>query len=290
MTEIPSHHDVLGIPDRHCVELALAFARIAKKDLRASGMLYEERLYPQAVFELQQAVEKGVKAVGLLLGLVRPTKEDLTREVGHAAINSIVIRLPERVAQLRRTLGVLAASEGLKEAKELLLKLGLPWTIAEPAEMEARLIDEQTAKQQLTSLRNLRERDLWKLTLELDPNMPLSPAILRLLKDAEAQWRPLDKFQRLFEKKFAHFMSDPNTLKFILNIHGKAFPEVAPLAFLTMWHEKETRYPPIDESDYWNPGKYNATSGLVKLYPRLLKHAQRLCDGALNGAKAAMEA
>ena len=117
MTEIPSHRDVLGIPDRHGVELALAFARIAKKDLMASAMLYEEKLYPQAVFELQQAVEKGVKAVGLLLGMVRPTKEDLTREVGHTAINSIVIRLPERVAQLRRTLGVLAASEGLKEAR-----------------------------------------------------------------------------------------------------------------------------------------------------------------------------
>jgi hypothetical protein len=289
MTEIPSHRDVLGIPDRYGVELALAFAKIAKKDLRASGMLYEEKLYPQAVFELQQAVEKGVKAVGLLLGLVRPTKEDLTREVGHAAIYSIVIRLPERVAQLRRTLGVLAASEGLKEGKELFLKLGLPWTIPEPAEMEARLMDEQTAKQQLTSLRNLRERDLWKLTLELNPNRSPIPAILKLLNNAEAQWKSLDKFQRLFEKKLAPLMTDPDTLRFILNIHGRASPEVAPLAFLTMWHEKESRYPPIDESDYWNPGKYNATSGLVKLYPRLDKHARRLCDGAAVGSQAALK-
>jgi hypothetical protein len=289
MTEIPSHRDILGIPDRRGVELALAFAKIAKKDLKASEVLYDGKLYSQSVFELQQAVEKGVKAVGLLLGLARPTKEDLTKEVGHAAINSIVVRLPERVALLRRTLGVLAASEGLKEGRELFLKLGLPWAIPEPAEMEAKLMDEQTAKQQLTTLRNLRERDLWKLTLELDPKRPPIPAILKLLKDAETQWKPLDKFQRLVEKKFAPFMTDPDTLRFVLNIHGKAFPEVAPLAFLTMWHEKETRYPPIDASDYWNPGKYNATSGLVKLYPRLVKHAQRLCEGAVNGAKAAAE-
>jgi len=288
MTEIPSHRDLLGIPDRHGVELALALSKIAKKDLRASEMLFEERLYPQAVFELQQAVEKGVKAVGLLSGLVRPTKEDLTK-VGHAAIYGIVIRLPERAVQLRRILGVLAASEGLKEGKELFLKLGLPWTIPEPAELEARLMDEQAAKQQLTTLRNLTERDLWKLTLELDPNRPPNPAILKLLENAETQWKPLDKFQRLFERKFALLMTDPETLRFVLNVHGKAFPEVAPLAFLTMWHEKETRYPPIDGSDYWDPRKYTANSGLVKVYPRLYRHARRLCEGAVAGAQAAME-
>jgi hypothetical protein len=286
LTEIPSHREVLGIPERQGVELALAFAKIAKKDLRASGMLYEGRLYPQAVFELQQVVEKGVKAVGLLLGLVRSTKEDLT--TGHAAIYGIVTRLPERAVQLRRTLGVLAASEGLEKGKELFLKLGLPWTVPEPAEMEARLVDEQAAKRQLTTLRNLRERDLWELTLELDPNRPPNPAILKLLDNAETQWKPLDKFHRLFERKFARMMTDPDTLRFVLNVHGKAFPEVAPLAFLTMWHEKETRYPPIEVSDYWDPRKYTAASGLVKAYPRLCKHAKRLCDGATAGAQAAM--
>ena len=288
MTEMPSRRAVLGIPDRHGVEVALAFAKIAKKDVRASGVLYEERLYPQAIFELQQAVEKGVKAAGLLSGLVRPTKEDLSK-MGHAAIYGIVIRLPERAAQLRRTLGVLAASEGLKEGKELFLKLGLPWTIPEPAEMEARLMDEHTAKEQLTTLRNLTERDLWKLTLELDPDRPPNPAILKLLENAEAQWKPLDKFQRLFEKKFAHLMTDPDTLGFVLNVHGKAFPEVPPLAFLTMWHEKETRYPPVDVTDYWDPKKYTAVSGLVKVYPRLYKHAGRLCDGAVAGAQTALK-
>jgi HEPN domain-containing protein len=287
LTETPSHREVLGIPDRRGVELALAFAKIAKKDLKASGILYEERLYPQAVFELQQVVEKGVKAVGLLLGLVRPTREDLT--VAHAAIYGIVTRLPERAVQLRRTLGVLAASEGLEEGKELFLKLGLPWTVPEPAEMEARLVDEQTAKQQLATLRNLRERDLWELTLELDPDRPPNPAILKLLENAEAQWKPLDKFHRLFERKFARLMTDPDTLRFVLNVHGKAFPEVAPLAFLTMWHEKEARYPPVDASDYWDPRKYTADSGLVKVYPRLYKHARRLCDGAVAGAQAAMK-
>jgi len=59
MTEIPSHRDVLGIPGRHGIELALAFTKIAKKDLKASEMLYEGKLYPQAVFELSKPWRRG---------------------------------------------------------------------------------------------------------------------------------------------------------------------------------------------------------------------------------------
>jgi len=286
---IPSYREALGLPDRPAVKVAISFAKIGKADLRASNLLYGKKLYPQSIFYLQQSVEKSVKATGLLLSLVRPTKEDLTREVGHATIFGILIRRGDRLAQLRRNLGFLAASEPLKEGKELLLRLGVPWAIPDPKEMEGKLVSEQAAMEEVDRLRNLRSRDLWRITLELDPRRPPIDAILKLLDDAEAHWKPLDKFQRLFEKKFAHLMSDPETVRYIMNIHGKAFPEIAPLAFITMWHETETRYPPVDGSDYWSPERYTANSGLVKLYPRLHKHAKRLGDGAYAGAKAALE-
>jgi hypothetical protein len=288
-TQIPSHKEVLGLPDRFAVRLALSFAKIGKADLRASKLLYGQKLYPQAIFYLQQSVEKSVKAVGLLLSLVKPDKEDLTREVGHATIFGILVRRKERLAQLRSHLGVLAASEHLKEGKELLLKLGLPWGIPDPREMEAKLTSEEAAREEVERLRNLKAGDLWKITLEFNPNRPPNPAILKLLEDAETQWKPLDKFQRVFEEKFASMMSDPETVRYITNIHGKAFPEIAPLAFITMWHERETRYPPIDSLDYWAPERYTSNAGLVRLYPRLLRHAKRLCDGAKDGAKAGLE-
>jgi len=288
-TPIPSHKEVLGLPDKHTLNLAVSFARIGNGDLRASKLLYGRRLYPQAVFYLQQSVEKSVKAVGLLLSLVKPDSGDLVREVGHATVFGILVRRRERLAQLRKNLGILAASEHQKEGKELFLKLGLPWEIPDPREMEAKLTSEEAARKEVEALRSLKPADLWKITLEFNPNRPPNPEILKLLDDAEAQWKPLDKFQKLFEEKFAPIMSDPATVRYITNVHGKAFPEVAPLAFITMWHERETRYPPIDGTDYWAPERYKASSGLVRLYPRLERHAKRLCDGANAGALAALE-
>ena len=285
---IPSHREALGLPDKPVVKLALSLARIGKADLRASKLLYGKKLYPQSIFYLQQSVEKSVKATGLLLRLVRPNKEDLTQEVGHTTIFSILIRRGERITQLRRNLGVLAASEQQEEGKELLLKLGIPWTIPDPKEMETRLMTERAAKDEVERLRNLQPRDLWRITLKLDPKTPLTAAILKLLDDSETQWGYLDRFQRLFERKLSSLVSDPQTFRYIINIHGKAFPEIAPLAFITMWHEKETRYPPTDTLDYWSPEQYNADSGLVTLYPRLHKHAKRLSDGAYAGARAAL--
>jgi len=72
-------------------------------------------------------------------------------------------------------------------------------------------------------------------------------------------------------------------------MNGEAFPEVAPLAFTTMWHEHETHYPPLGASDWWNPEMYTADSRLVRMYPRLVKHAASLCDGALKVASVALK-
>jgi hypothetical protein len=285
----PTSREALGLPGKRVIALAVAVAEIAKKDLRASGILYEEKLYPQAIFDLQQSVEKSVKVVGLLMGLVRPIRDDLTRDVGHGSVFGTLVRLPDRLAQLRRNLGVLAATETLQEGRELIMKLGLPGGIPDESEMKSKVMGEQVARRELDRLRSLKPRDLWKVTLEFNPKKPPNTAILKLLDEAESQWKPLDRFRNVFEKKFAAQMSDPETVRYIVNTYGMALPEVAPLALVTMWHDNETRYPGVEESDYWDPKMYTARSGLVRLYPRLARHAKRLCDGALAGSRAAAE-
>lgn len=284
-----SKRESLGLPDRKSVDLAFAFAEIAKKDLKASKVLYVNRLYPQAVFGLEQSVEKAVKAVGLLICLVDPTKEALTHETGHATVLRVLLGRRERLDRLRKNLGVLAASEGLREGRDLLLKLGVPPGIPESPEMEAKLKDEANGKEEADYISRLKSNDLWKITLEADPRRPPNTAILKMLDNAESGWASLDGLQRKFRQRLAPRMSDPKALEYILNVYGKAFPEVAPLTLLTMWHERETRYPPLDGSDYWDPDRYATSSGLVRLCPRLLKHAGRLCDGALVGARSARE-
>jgi hypothetical protein len=283
----PTRRDLLGLPDRRGVEVALSFAEASKKDLLASKVLHAKKLYPQAIFELQQCVEKGVLAIGILSGLGRPTRGELVGEGGRQAIVAVLLHRRARLSQLRKNLGYLASSETLEEGKELLMKLGLPLGIPDRGVMNAKVKEEVAAKTEVDYLSNLKPNDLWKITLDFNPAKPPNTAIVKLLDEAESEWAPLDRFERTFEKKFAPMMSEPETVRYVVNVYGKAFPEVAPLVLVTMWHGKETRYPPTDPSDYWDPKRYNARSGLIRLYPRLVGHAKRLCDGGMAGARAA---
>lgn len=284
---VPGRREVLGIPDKGGVEVALSFAEASRKDLLASRVLHSSKLYPQAVFELQQCVEKGALAIGILSGLARPTKDDLVGEGLRQAVFAVLLNRGQRLSRLRRNLGYLAASETLEEGKELLMKLGLPLGIPAQSVMNDRLKEEEATRGEADYFGRLKPNDLWKITLEFNPARPPNTVITKLLDEVEAEWPQLDRFERTFEKEFAPKMSEPETVRYIVNVYGKAFPEVAPLALLTMWHGKEARYPPTDPSDYWDLKRYNARSGLVKLYPRLAGHAKRLCEGGAKGARAA---
>ena len=65
------------------VELYLAFMEMAKKDLEAAKCLLERRLYPLAVFHVQQCVEKTVKFLLLLIGWMN---EKEMKEIGHSPV------------------------------------------------------------------------------------------------------------------------------------------------------------------------------------------------------------
>jgi len=60
------------------------FLEIAKSDLEASRTLLSNKHYPQAIFLFEQAVEKGVKSIGLWMNIVT---EEECKEIGHKAWN-----------------------------------------------------------------------------------------------------------------------------------------------------------------------------------------------------------
>ena len=63
-------------------ELALALLRIAELDLKASKILFDNGLYPQAVFYAQQCSEKAYKAFLVFVGLAKEG-EDLSKSISH---------------------------------------------------------------------------------------------------------------------------------------------------------------------------------------------------------------
>ncbi len=59
--------------------------KIAEKDLKASKILYEKRLFPQSIFYFQQSVEKANKVFALITNQI--TEKDLKNKIGHETIN-----------------------------------------------------------------------------------------------------------------------------------------------------------------------------------------------------------
>lgn len=67
--------------DRPSRELGLSFLTEAQRDLKSCEILHKKRLYPHAVYHLQQAVEKATK--GYLLGLGFYKASELRELFGH---------------------------------------------------------------------------------------------------------------------------------------------------------------------------------------------------------------
>jgi hypothetical protein len=111
---------------------------------------------------------------------------------------------------------------------------------------------------------------------------------MSLLEKADLSSKSTDEMEKILFEQLRGIMVDPNEYRRALNIFGRAGPELAPLNFISMWHEREPRYPPVSEDDYWDPHSYTAEKGLIKLFPELLRHAKRLSDSVLEGSEAAL--
>lgn len=90
--------------------------KIAHKDLEASKILFREKLYPQAVFFLQQSVEKAAKAIGLREGEI--SKEQLKHNIGHRAW-MVFTEIHNKALKIQKQL------EGVRE-EEHISKIVLP--------------------------------------------------------------------------------------------------------------------------------------------------------------------
>jgi hypothetical protein len=63
------------------MESSLALIEIAREDLNASKLLYNNGLYPHSIFYLQQSIEKIIKHIGLTNKVIGAN--DLQKEIGH---------------------------------------------------------------------------------------------------------------------------------------------------------------------------------------------------------------
>ena len=227
-----------GWQSRETVGLAKSFAKIAKNDLRGSWILYKRGLYPQAVFLFQQAVEKDLKAIGLLIGTVS-TSDDLLKKVGHASILALMIGMPallKKLPEMQQSIreGILdnpkIRAVGISEEVS---KIFSP-LLAEPS------VDIESARRAVEQVRSLDAGRAWATTLEFNVDQKGPKMILAMLKEADEKCKQADEAEVLSKRlhklifKRTGIITDEDFVEYLLNINDRALPEAIPLGILTM--------------------------------------------------------
>lgn len=278
------HHESRSLEP---VDLAFSFAKIARRDARASMMLYRGSFIPQAVFEFQQSVEKDAKAIGLLMGFLKPTSDDV-RKVSHLSLLGLLLRMPEMLERLP----ALQDSVRKELDKPQLKTLGLP-KLFEPI-LKPPATNGEMVRMAIRQIRSVNRSMAWGSTLSFDSRKQLTRSIRKMLGVAEQRCKEADeaelivrRLRRLVLKRFGLSIDNYGT-KFFLNVGVRAIQEAVPLTLITMWHESETRYPPVSKEDYWDVDKYTKERGLIRALPELYQHLDRLTASTIKGARAAI--
>jgi HEPN domain-containing protein len=76
--------------------------KIAQRDFEAAKALFEKKLYANAVYMLQQSIEKAAKAILVKLGLIRAeeAEEELRKRVGHEVARNVLKLLEDVTTSL----------------------------------------------------------------------------------------------------------------------------------------------------------------------------------------------
>lgn len=229
-----------------------------------------------------------IKSIGLLLGTVRPTSADLSIEVSHSSLLGLLLRMPELLETLPKVQDTARKALDKPEIKALGLSQAFDPILQKPN------VSPEQARTAVAQVRNARKAGAsiaWRATLELDPKHEATKKIMDLLKEADLKCKQADEALALFKpiyKKYRKYLSDPWFLEYALNLN-KAVSELTPLGVVSMWHEKETRYPSLRAFDYWDPAAYSEEKGLIRNFPELHRHLIRFSKSTLSAARAALK-
>jgi hypothetical protein len=108
--ECPNQFEEISLPDR-LLEMAMA-------DLESSVLLYENGHYPQAVFLLQQSVEKTCKSSSIFFEII--SESDASKQIGHKPLKIVRITTDKFSQSVRDTCQKLADNPGIIPALDSL--------------------------------------------------------------------------------------------------------------------------------------------------------------------------
>jgi len=171
------------------MDLVEEYLKIAKKDLKATEILYENKLYPQSLFYFAQSVEKANKA--LALGLNKYTEEDM-RKVNHDATRIYkdnIIELKQRYGRLSRNLNRLPE---LKNT-DFIKNLGVEDKIKECVDSLKQLAEIQKGKTDLAFISTREIREILGEIAKTEKEMKEGIGNIKNFKLTEDSWEETKK-------------------------------------------------------------------------------------------------
>ncbi|MDG7035395.1 MAG: hypothetical protein JRM78_04165 [Nitrososphaerota archaeon] len=277
-------------PGKESLRHARELAEYGLNDVDSAKANYNAGRFANAAEDLQQSVEKGAKAFGLIIGTIEPTEEQLKYKKGvrHLAYRALILNFWNFYPR------VLNLPDMLRDATQMeeLHKPVMIRTIKKLQELVDNLrktISKDNIDAEIEELRNLDEESMWKATLNFDRS---NTWVLRALNEMD-QNPILDKTVSWLiplanQMKKVGFFSDEDVqlMKFASNL-GKASLKLFSLSLLTTWHYEPARYPPIGKSDYWYFDSYKKGVPYVDKMPDLIKAAKSALKGIIGACKSA---
>jgi HEPN domain-containing protein len=265
------------------MNMSMELLKIAKEDLQASKVLYENGLYPQAIFYFQQSVEKANKAFALITKQVK--ENELLKEVGHDTINiydKSTKHLKKECEQIKENLNILPELKAAKIFKGFnidknlrqfeiyssqikKIKEGKKELIYIPSrdirhflkEIESAKKDSAKAKRAISKFK-ITERDWNKMKKDMSEMYDVFSKFDPTLKESKSDLESTD-MKLLVENLIKSLIEPISIIPITIALYY--------LAIVTLPHVSITRYPQNDRI----PAKiYTKKLPIVKMLPELI--------------------
>lgn len=279
------------IPGRDAVNMASESLEKAKVNIRDSKTHASKESWKSAS-ELQQGVEKSVKAWHLLAGWLHPLDQEIRDSTGHESYRLWVDNLLPFYAHVQDISKALIDLAEKMPGTNLLLRRARQMS-NESASLTPTLTPQQTDSLQkeldeLSKLHISQNRPImWKASLNLDRNNKWIHDAMDSLDQPDIVssqtivlcklMLPLVSATHLLEE------STPDRILFTMSL-GRGMKDTLWLPVLTAWHDQPARYAAAADT-YWNANAYTKSTPFVKLVPKLTEHANKMND---ESSKAAM--
>jgi HEPN domain-containing protein len=238
---------------------------MAKKDLEASKVLLSRKCYPQAVFFFEQAVEKGVKSLGLWAKAITEEECRKLEVVGHKAWKTFSFIIERGLKKVRDNLQIVLKENPQLEQTNLWIMI----------QTQISILEKET-KESLGYVTSLREIETWAFSEEKLFDIinrinrfrgKLPRGLLGFGKEEIRTWKELSRLLTQNLRKISHcsqYNTDTKKIMESSKIAWKLIYSIACLfciSFIVCPHATDSRYPERD----WSPlEKYKETTPLIK--------------------------